>query len=129
MRESTWASQFYQDEFAALKASGVELENLVYYRSSGAFATSATHYFVMTTSSEALSSFGALKALEGVVPAELCAAGNVDYGKLEAYARQALGAFVPSLSGHPLCPGQLSLFDFSERKQVRHVAQHSHRRD
>ena len=38
--------------------TGVSLENLVYYRSSGAFATSATHYFVMTTSADALHSFG-----------------------------------------------------------------------
>ena len=119
LRESTWASQFYQAEFAALaKDHGVGLENLVYYRSTGAFATSATHYFVMTTSAEALHSYGVLKAPAGEVAADaLCAAANVDAAKLEAYARAAVGAFVPSLASHAMCDGQLSLFDFSERKQ------------
>ena len=48
---------------------------------------------------------------------ELCSPPNVDSAKLEAYARHAVGAFVPSLEAHEMCPGQLSLFDFSERKQ------------
>jgi hypothetical protein len=122
-RESTWASQFYQKEFAALHAEhGVLLENLVYYRSSGMFADSPTHYFVMTTSSEALCSFGALRAVEGVAPDLLCAAANVDTGRLEEYARKAVGAFMPRLSTKPLCSGQLSLFDFSERKQSNRAA-------
>ena len=117
LRESTWATQFYQTEFGQLhSSSGVLLENLVYYRSSGAYADSATHYFVMTTSSDALLAYGALKAGADAV-AELCDVDNIDKAKLEGYARAAVGAFVPSLEKHALCPGQLTLFDFSERKQ------------
>ena len=39
--------------------------------------------------------------------------GNIDYAKLEAYARRAVGAFVPSLASQEIVPNQLSLFDFS----------------
>ena len=170
-----WVIQFYQAEFQALQAQhGVGLENLVYYRSSGSFADAATHYFVMTTSADALHTYGALRNApadcEGgpeqvcarvptpspspcfallspplpspclpsfrlVFPAspqprrralthreQVCAAANVDTAKLEEYARAAVGAFVPSLAQHPLCPGQLSLFDFSERKQSNRAA-------
>lgn len=72
----------------------------------------------MTTSADALHSFGVLRRPAGEVAAEeLCSPPNVDSAKLEAYARHAVGAFVPSLEAHEMCPGQLSLFDFSERKQ------------
>ena len=50
-------------------------------------------------------------------PEVLCSPENVERDKLEEYARQAVKAFVPSLAAHPLCPSQLSLFNFSERKQ------------
>ena len=116
-RESSWAQQFYQAEFAALRGAGVDLENLVYYRSSGAFCASPTHYFVMTTDGAALHAFGALRELQVASAAELCAPPNVDADQLEAYARLAIKAFVPPLAGLPLAAGQLSLFDFSERKQ------------
>ena len=117
LRESTWSSQFYPAEFSSLLSrTGVALENLVYYRSSGAFADQATHYFVMTTTSDALHGYGALKSAK-VSAQELCQPANVDNRRLEAYARDAIGAFVPELASHPKVEGQLSLFDFSERKQ------------
>jgi hypothetical protein len=125
LRESTWSQQFYQGEFGALEKQGIVLENLVYYRSTGAFAETATHYFVMTTTAEALEGYGAL--LRGVADqaarAEtLCHGSNVDTAKAEAYARQAIAAFVPSLAAEPMVPGNLSLFDFSERKQSNRAA-------
>ena len=125
LRESTWSQQYYQDEFGALEQQGIVLENLVYYRSTGAFAETATHYFVMTTTAEALEAYGAL--LRGVAEqaarAEtLCHGSNVDTAKAEAYARQAIAAFVPSLAAEPMVPGNLSLFDFSERKQSNRAA-------
>ena len=122
LRESTWSQQYFQHEFAELQRhSGVALENLVYYRSSGAFAEAATHYCVMTTTSDALHAFGALRQL-ALPPSELCAAANVDHARLEAYARAAVAAFVPLIARQPLVPGQLSLFDFSTRKQSSHAA-------
>ena len=47
---------------AALAAGGVQLENLVYYRSTGAFSHEATHYFVMTAQADSLVRYGALRA-------------------------------------------------------------------
>lgn len=41
LRESTWSSQYYQAEFSVLQQAGVALENLVYYRSTGAFSDAA----------------------------------------------------------------------------------------
>ena len=68
----------------------------------------------MTTELDALVAAGAVRST--AVP-EPTAASNVDTAKLEAYARLAIQAFVPSLSEQPMVPGQLALFDFSERKQ------------
>jgi hypothetical protein len=98
------------------------LQNLVYYRSTGAFAATSIHYFVMTTEADALAAAGVLHAAcpeDGSPPT---ASTNVDVTKLEAYARRAVRAFVPILSEHPLVPGTLSLFDFSERKQSNRAA-------
>jgi hypothetical protein len=121
LRESTWSSQYYQAEFARLEAQGVALENFVYYRSTGTFSDAPTHYFVMTSTSDALAAFGALhdpRLREG----ELCGTANQNAERLEAYARQAVRCFVPELAAQPLVPGQLSLFDFSERKQSNRAA-------
>ena len=121
LRESTWSSQYYQAEFARLEAQGVALENFVYYRSTGAFSDAPTHYFVMTTTSDALAAFGALRdprLREG----ELCAGGNQNPERLESYAREAVRCFVPELASRELVSGQLSLFDFSERKQSNKAA-------
>ena len=117
LRESTWSQQYYLTEFGALMSQGVVLENLVYYRSTGNFADAATHYFVMTTTSDALHAYGALKKLR-----DLCAPTNVDTERLEQYARTAIGAFVPALAQQAIVPGQLTLFDFSERKQSNRAA-------
>lgn len=125
LRESTWSQQFYQEEFAELQHEGVVLENLVYYRSTGHFAEVATHYFVLTTTADALEAFGALRrgVLEQSATGDnLCAPSNVDAAKAEAYARRAVQAFVPSLANEPMVPGNLSLFDFSERKQSNRAA-------
>ena len=112
-----WSAQYYQAQFTGLQEkAGVALENIVYYRSSGAFAEAATHYFVMSTTADALHAFGAFKRLDDL-GTETCAASNVDAAKLEAYARLAIGAFVPELAAHPLVAGQLNAFDFSQRRQ------------
>ena len=122
-RESTWSSQYFQAEFGELhRANGVALENFVYYRSTGAFAQVATHYFVMTTNADALHAFGALRAADSPTLSELCATSNIDLARLEAYARAAVATFVPPLAKQPLVPGQLSLFDYSERRQSNRAA-------
>jgi len=123
LRESTWSAQYFQHEFRQLElTAGVVLENLVYYRSSGAFADAATHYFVMTTSQDALQGFGALRDPRVTEVASACAPANVDAQRLEAYARAAIVAFVPALGEQPLVPGQLSVFDFSSRRQSSQAA-------
>ena len=127
LRESTWSAQ-YSRAFRELgERCGVWLENCVYYRSTGAFSTHATHYFLLTTSLESLAAFGALRD-----PAPINAAGealdpcqrdNVDLPKLEAYARFGIEAFVPPLAHKPLVsPSQLSVFDFSQRTQSSRAA-------
>ena len=115
LRQSTWSHQYFQQQFKSLHDDhGVELQNCVYYRSTGAFAPQATHYFVMTGSLASLVAAGALRSAD--VP-ELCAGPNVDRDRLGAYARAAVAAFVPELAGHALLDGTLQIFDFSERKQ------------
>jgi hypothetical protein len=54
--------------------------------------------------------------------ATLCQPSNVSVEQLERYARAAIALFVPSLAKHPMVPGQLSLFDFSERWQSNRAA-------
>ena len=117
--ESTWSQQYHQQTFAQLARNGCVLQNIVYYRSSGNFADCATHYFVMTSDLEALMVAGAVRSLS--VP-EPTSRENVDRSKLEAYARQAISAFVPALAQQPLVPDQLQIFDFSERKSSNRAA-------
>ena len=114
LREASWSAQFYPDKFALLQPYGVRMQNLVYYRSSGAFSDAATHYFVMTTELDALHAFGVLLVADAP---ELLAPSNVDVARLELYTRAAIALFVPLLKEQPMVPGQLSLFDFSERWQ------------
>ena len=119
--EANWAQQFQKERFARLKETqGVDLQNIVYYRSTGAFAATASHYFVMTADAESLCQSGALRSID-VAEATLCAASNVDRDKLVAYARRAVAEFVPELAETPLIddlPGVsgVQIFDFSERK-------------
>ena len=115
------SQQYFQAEFAELKSQGVALENFVYYRSTGAFSDAATHYFVMTSTSDALHAFGAVKN-PNKREAELCTSTNLEPERLEAYARLAVRAFVPELASREIVQGQLSLFDFSERKQSNRAA-------
>ena len=44
LSESNWSHQFHMAKFQRLAAAGVTLQNIVYYRSTGAFAPEATHY-------------------------------------------------------------------------------------
>ena len=118
LKESNWSHQFHQAKFTSLADAGVTLQNIVYYRSTGAYSEWATHYFVMTAQADSMLSFGALKqAAVAHDPNSLCARSNIDYEKMESYCRRAVGAFVPQLETHELVPNQLQLFDFSERKQ------------
>jgi len=116
LQESNWSHQFHQARFAKLAKAGVTLQNIVYYRSSGAFSEWATHYFVMTAQAGSMLQYGALLA-PASEDSELCARSNLDLIKLEGYARVAISEFVPELDQHELVPNQLQLFDFSERKQ------------
>ena len=114
--ESNWAQQYHTQRFGRLKDKGVTLQNFVYYRSSGAFSSAATHYFVMTADADSLRLMGALRSTD-VQPWELCAPSNVDRDRLVEYIRVAVGEFVPSLAGGDLVAEQgVQIFDFSERK-------------
>ena len=90
-------------------------QNIVYYRSTGAYSDWATHYFVMTAQADSMLQAGAL--VDGNCKEGLCARSNLDYTKLERYVRRAVAEFVPQLEKTELVPNQLQLFDFSERKQ------------
>ena len=106
--ESNWASQFHKERFARLKECGVDLQNMVYYRSTGAYSDWATHYFVMTASADSLLQMGALReaAPEGDA-SKLCSRGNLDVVQLEAFVRRAVGEFVPELEHHEMVPNQV----------------------
>ena len=82
----------------------------------------------MTTELDALAAKGVLHHASPPDGTEPCAASNVDTAALEAYARKAIGAFVPRLASQELVPNQLSLFDFSERKQSNRAALLAERR-
>lgn len=122
LTESTWSSQYHQAQFGALASQGVSLENIVYYRSTGNFAPHATHYFVMTTEQDALLAAGALKEAVPAGGAGPCHRSNINYARLEAYARRAVAAFVPPLESKRMVEGSLGLFDFSERRQSTRAA-------
>lgn len=95
LHESNWAHQFHQAKFNKLASAGVTLQNIVYYRSTGAFSSAATHYFVMTAQADSMLLEGALiaPASEG----DLCARSNVNHDKMEVYVRKAIAEFVPEL--------------------------------
>ena len=99
--QASWSSQYHQQKFAMLHQYNVRIENLVYYRSSGAFSDAATHYFCMTAERESLHAFGVLR--EAVLEdsesrKDLCAPSNVNLEKLELYARAAIALLVPQVS-------------------------------
>ncbi|KAL3916729.1 MAG: hypothetical protein SGPRY_006696, partial [Prymnesium sp.] len=106
LREANWAHQFHTARFNRLyEREGVRLQNLVYYRSTGAFTPAcATHYFVFTAEAESLLKTGALKSASSD---SLCASGNVQFPKLGEYARKVIREFVPELSDTPMVEGQL----------------------
>jgi hypothetical protein len=114
--EANWAQQYHTARFKSLKDRGVDLQNIVYYRSTGAFSSAATHYFVMTADADSLAAMGALRSMD-VSPDMLCASANVDRDALRAYVRIAVGEFVPELEHAALVEQQgVQIFDFSERK-------------
>ena len=116
LEEANWAQQYHKKRFNELRDRGVNLQNIVYYRSTGAFSSHATHYFVMTADAESLNAMGALHSLE-VPEAELCWGSNVDKTALEKYIRIAVAEFVPPLADAMLVEQQgVQIFDFSERK-------------
>ena len=116
LEEKNWAQQYHKARFERLKGHGVNLQNIVYYRSTGAFSEAASHYFVMTADADSLRAMGALRSTD-VPEVQLCAAANVDKAQLEAYVRIAVGEFVPALSSAELVAKQgVQIFDFSERK-------------
>ena len=80
------------------------LQNIVYYRSTGAFSDAATHYFVMTADADSLNAMGALRSVD-TAEADLCSASNVDRDKLAKYVRLAVAEFVPQLAQAELVEG------------------------
>ena len=119
LRESTWSQQCFQAEFGALATNGVILENLVYYRSTGAFADAATHYFVMTTTSDALHAYGALRGRSGRASSAQRRMWTTTCWKVRTPGDQRLRA---GLSRQEIVPNNLTIFDFSERKQSNRAA-------
>ena len=116
LEEKNWAQQYHKARFEQLKERGVQLQNLVYYRSTGAFSEVASHYFVMTAESGSLRAMGALRSTD-VPEWQLCQSANVDRAQLEAFVRIAVSEFVPALADAELVAKQgVQIFDFSERK-------------
>ena len=77
----------------------------------------------MTTEVDALVAAGALKTAAPADGSNPTAPTNINARQLEAYARRAVGAFVPQLATHPIAKGGgVSLFDFSERRASNRAA-------
>ena len=109
--------------FAGLRARGVNLQNIVYYRSTGAFSSTASHYFVMTAEAESLARMGALRELDGVPESELCHPRNVDREQLVAYVRLAVAEFVPPLASAELvCEERVGVSEARLRKWMLGIA-------
>lgn len=123
--EFNMSRQFAQKAFNALKAKGIELENIVHFKRQ-------THYVVMTPTADSLIAQGCFKAKKDSY-AELLDRSNVDQKKLREYARTTAMHF-----GFPIdCKfidwddqqddkQAAQVFDFSERTETEkamHVVQ------
>lgn len=109
LRQFAWARQFNQPLFAQLeKATSVNLENVVYYKSQ------AHHYLVMTPSKRTLLAAGVLR--------QECSAGrllhgsNVDVQELSQMVRN-IGSFF-SLPAELAATQGAMIFDFSGVKRL-----------
>mmetsp|Transcript_104600 Transcript_104600/g.181710 ORF Transcript_104600/g.181710 Transcript_104600/m.181710 type:complete len:1179 (+) Transcript_104600:98-3634(+) len=113
IRQFSWARQFAEAKFKELQdASGISLENCVYYHSG------AQHYVVMTPTKESLIQRKVFKSQD---VEELFAAANINKDCLRATASEAAAHF--GLPVHCLgfaeMPYDAMVFDFSKMKRAR----------
>ncbi|TYZ69480.1 hypothetical protein PybrP1_007369 [[Pythium] brassicae (nom. inval.)] len=105
--EFSWTIQFKQQLFAQLRAVGVDLENLVYYRGE-------MHYLVMTPRRQNLLDQGVLK-LDYPNVADLVADDNINQPVLHAYLQRVVQFVqVPQKAEF----ARVRLFDFSARTRA-----------
>ena len=123
LKNDNWARQFFVQKFEKLKKHGPDLQNIVYYHSTGSFAPAATHYFVMTAQGGSLQQMGALKDIN-LDAQHIGRRDNIDDEKLEQYVRIAIKEFVPELASldRRLLPKTLNVFDFSDRTESNRAA-------
>ncbi|RHY10898.1 hypothetical protein DYB25_004830 [Aphanomyces astaci] len=101
----SWAKQYNQDMFAALKADlGVDVENVVYYRDE-------VHYVVMTPKKASLIDAGVLETKE---------LDSVNSDALQLYVRKVLAFLqIPAPDDDQL---DAQLFDFSQTRRAEKAA-------
>ncbi|RHY00303.1 hypothetical protein DYB36_013282, partial [Aphanomyces astaci] len=106
----SWAKQYNQDMFAALKADlGVDVENVVYYRDE-------VHYVVMTPKKASLIDAGVLETKE---------LDSVNSDALQLYVRKVLAFLqIPAPDDDRL---DAQLFDFSQTRRAEKAAVVLHR--
>ncbi|RQM22348.1 hypothetical protein B5M09_008858 [Aphanomyces astaci] len=105
LRQFSWAKQYNQDMFAALKADlGVDVENVVYYRDE-------VHYVVMTPKKASLIDAGVLETKE---------LDSVNSDALQLYVRKVLAFLqIPAPDDDQL---DAQLFDFSQTRRAEKAA-------
>lgn len=113
-RPFSLARQFYEELFAnCQKSTGVELENIVYYKSA------STHYFVMTPTKKCLQELGIISP---EATDENMLIGVNQEALKEAVQRvtafQWAGSGVSTLPGTSTILGKAQLFDFSKMKRA-----------
>jgi len=114
LRQFAWARQFNQPLFAELRhRTGVDLENIVYYKGS------AVHYLVATPTKQCLLSNGVL--IDPNPRTELLDKENVNSEKLASMLQKVAEFFgLPTKFYHT--QGAM-IFDFSDVRRLEHAAQ------
>ncbi|DAZ98374.1 TPA: hypothetical protein N0F65_000693 [Lagenidium giganteum] len=109
--EFSWTIQFKQDMFAKMRAIGLDLENIVYYRGE-------MHYIVMTPKRQNLLDEGVVRT-NYLGLRELLADDNVNVGNLHDYVTRALRFFkIPQKAPF----ARVRMFDFSTRTRANKAA-------
>lgn len=105
--EFSWTIQFKQQMFAKLRAIGVDLENIVYYRGE-------MHYLVMTPKRQNLLDQGVMK-LDYPNVADLVMDDNINKPVLHAYLKRVVDFVkIPQKSEF----ARVRIFDFSSRTRA-----------
>jgi len=118
LEEQSKASHLFKDMFVELKAGGVDLENIVYYRGE-------THYYVMTAKKPSLLTLSVLKK-DYPDQESLLASENVNRQNLIKYVRIATTQLGLPETCEPVKNSRgdedIQIFDFSKRKQATEAA-------